>query len=77
MKQFIKFFTRSPKILALFLNFARPPLNEPGREGKGRDWVEAGSDVIQSTQTQINTATSVRSATYEKIKLKSVDVNIL
>ena len=45
------FFIESSVTLALFLNFARPPLIEPGGE---RDWVEVGSDVIQSTQTKIN-----------------------
>ena len=49
-------FLQVQNFFALFLNFARPPLNEPGRE---RDWVETGSDVIQSTQTQINMVTSV------------------
>ena len=34
-----------------FLNFARPPLIQPESE---RDWVEAGNDVTQATQTQIN-----------------------
>ena len=49
IKPFIKLLTRSPIILALFLNFTWLPLIELGSE---RDWVEAGSDVIQSTQTQ-------------------------
>ena len=53
----------------IFLNFARP-------QGNARDWFEAGSDVIQSTQTQINTATSVRNATSEKVRLKYVIVDI-
>ena len=73
MKPFIEILTRSPVILALFLNFARPPLIEPGSE---RYWVEAGSDVIQSTQTQINTATSVRNATSEKVRLTPVVADI-
>ena len=42
-----------------------------------RDWVEAGSDVIQSTQTQINMASSVRNVSYEKMRLKSVAVDIV
>ena len=45
--------------------------------GNERDWVKAGSDVIQSTQTQINMASSVRNASYEKMQLKSVAVDIL
>ena len=62
----IKILTRSPIIL-LFLNFARQPLIELGNAR-----VEVGSDVLQSTQTQIDTDTSVRSVTSEKIRLKSV-----
>ena len=38
-------------------------------------WVEAGCDAIQSTQ--IDMATSVRSATYEKVRLTSVIADIL
>ena len=40
-------------------------------------WVEAGSDAIQSIQTQIDMANSARSATYEKVRLKHVIVDIL
>ena len=54
MKPFIKILTRSPIILPLFLDFARPSLIELESE---RYWVEAESDVIQSTQR--NTATAV------------------
>ena len=35
MKPFIEILTRSPVTLALFLNFARPPLIEPGIQGIG------------------------------------------
>ena len=56
MKPFIKILTRSPIILPLFLDFARPSLIELESE---RYWVEAESDVIQSTQTHRNTATTV------------------
>ena len=68
MKPFIEMLTRSLIILALFLNFAWLPLIEPGN---ARDWVEAGSDVMQSTQTQLNMPTSVWNATSEKVRLSS------
>ena len=48
MKPFIKCLMRSPISLVLFLNFAQLPLIELGTAG---DWVEAGSNVIQPTQT--------------------------
>ena len=72
MKPFIEMLTRSLIILALFLNFAWLPLIEPGN---ARDWVEAGSDVMQSTQTQLNMPTSVWNATSEKVRLRSVVVD--
>ena len=74
MKPFIEMLTGTLIILALFLNFAWPSLIEPGN---ARDWVEVGSDVIQSTQTQLNMPTSVRNATSEEVRLKSVVVDIL
>ena len=58
----------NPIILVLFLNFTWPPLVTAGK-CKGLDWAKAGSaviQVVQSTQTQINMATSVRSVTSEK-----------
>ena len=64
MKPFIEMLTRSPIILALFLNFAWPPLIELGN---ARDWVKVGSDVIQSTQTQLNMPTSVRVCSFGPI----------
>ena len=66
---------RSPIILALFLNFAW--LAFIIKPGNARDWVVAGSDVIQSTQTQINMASFsliVRNATSEKVRLKPISV---
>ena len=51
LKPFIEILTRSPVTLALFPNFARPPLIELGN---ARDWVEAGNDVIQSTQNHFS-----------------------
>ena len=61
-------------ILALFLNFAW--LAFIIKPGNARDWVVAGSDVIQSTQTQINMASFslVRNATSEKVRLKPISV---
>ena len=48
MKPSIEILTRSPiNLEALVRNFAPQPLIEPRN---ARDWVEAGSDVIQSTQ---------------------------
>ena len=70
MKPLIEILTRSPIILALFLNFARPPLIEPG---SARDWIEAGSEPNPNKHV----ATSVRNATYEKVRLKSIVVDIL
>ena len=71
MKLFIQILTRHPIILVLFLNFACLLLIEPGNARVG-----VGSDVFQSTQTQINKETSVRSTTSEKIRLKFIVVDI-
>ena len=71
MKLFIQILTRHPIILVLFLNFACLLLIEPENARVG-----VGSDVFQSTQTQINKETSVRSTTSEKIRLKFIVVDI-
>ena len=78
MKPSIEILTRSPiNLEALVLNFAQQPSIEPRN---ARDWVEARSDVIQSTQNPNNEthmATSVRNAASGELRLKSVVVDIL
>ena len=51
MEPLIKLLMRSPITLALFLNFARPPLIKPEN---ARDWFKVGSDVIRSTQSHLS-----------------------
>ena len=79
LKPFIKILTRSACYFSVISQIYMAAISQTGK-WKGLDWVKAGSDVIQvvqSTQTQINMATSVRSATSEKIRLKSVVADIL
>ena len=81
LKPFIKILTRSACYFSVISQIYMAAISQTGK-WKGLDWVKAGSDVIQvvqstQTQTQINMATSVRSATSEKIRLKSIVADIL
>ena len=56
-KPFIEILTRGPVILALFLNFARPPLIAREMQGIGSRREVMSSNQLKPKQTQINKST--------------------